>query len=602
MTNEKLNGYLCHYVQADKTHSAVMLTGGWGVGKSYYIKNELIPFLSKEENGNVQCIIVSLYGLTKLSDISKSIFLESHIKKFFHENSTPIALTAKTIIKGISSFLGVDLKMTEDELKKLYESIDLSGKLIIFEDLERSQIDIHEILGYVNNLVEQDGVKVLLVANEKELIHYTSQTQENDNTVPNRNSHTLDVKYSQYTDSTEKYLTIKEKTISDTLVFEGDLTGALKNIMCGFDNPILTKFADEQTITELKLLFPPQSTINLRSFTYACQKTVDLFHCLDSETAASDDFTKAIFLGILGFVQRIKNGRRPQWTGAQSFSAELGSREYPLFRFCYDYITYQSFDTRSIRTAKNDLDNLHLYSHQSKIRNDTDLQTLYNYPCETENAVCIAMKHIVEKLHNPTYYPLQEYGRIAIHFVIIHHILDYNIDEAKSLLIKNLSNQSENIRAEYLFAFTPNDLFESTDEIDEFIELRKQMIESLNAKDRTPFEFDYQPSSVERLLHSVTDNEGYIIRDGAFAIQLDMDKVVEMLKGCTSGQLQMFRCIFQELYSAGNISDFLDGDKSSIDTLYNQVQGLKEYSGYDKIQKKQIMWFEKSLQDILNRL
>ena len=38
------------------------------------------------------------------------------------------------------------------------------------EDLERSSIDIIEVLGFVNNLVEQDGVKVLLVANEEEII------------------------------------------------------------------------------------------------------------------------------------------------------------------------------------------------------------------------------------------------------------------------------------------------------------------------------------------------------------------------------------------------------------------------------------------------
>ena len=66
-------------------------------------------------------------------------------------------------------------------MQKLYKSIDLSGKLIIIEDLERSGIDILEILGYVNNLVEQDGVKVLLVAKEDELIQYepiSEETQE----------------------------------------------------------------------------------------------------------------------------------------------------------------------------------------------------------------------------------------------------------------------------------------------------------------------------------------------------------------------------------------------------------------------------------------
>lgn len=52
--------------------------------------------------------------------------------------------------------------------------------------MERSGIDILEVLGYVNNLVEQDGVKVLLVANEEEIKQYkplTTTTEDQQNVV-----------------------------------------------------------------------------------------------------------------------------------------------------------------------------------------------------------------------------------------------------------------------------------------------------------------------------------------------------------------------------------------------------------------------------------
>lgn len=58
----------------------------------------------------------------------------------------------------------------------LYSSVDLSSKLLVFEDLERSNIDLIKLLGYVNNLVERDGVKVLLVANENEILNKTPET------------------------------------------------------------------------------------------------------------------------------------------------------------------------------------------------------------------------------------------------------------------------------------------------------------------------------------------------------------------------------------------------------------------------------------------
>lgn len=166
MTNAELNSYILHYLTADRTKSAIMLTGGWGTGKSHYIQNELIPFLEKEENGKYPCIVVSLYGLKEASEISKSLYLESRMR-FLSKSSEGMAtgkFAVKTVVKGVTSFLGIDLSKSADELQELYESVNLAGKLIILEDIERSGIDVLTVLGYVNNLVEQDGVKVLLVS------------------------------------------------------------------------------------------------------------------------------------------------------------------------------------------------------------------------------------------------------------------------------------------------------------------------------------------------------------------------------------------------------------------------------------------------------
>ena len=50
MNYDELNEYIKHYVEKDKTPSAIMLTGGWGTGKSYYIHNFLAPFLKEPQN------------------------------------------------------------------------------------------------------------------------------------------------------------------------------------------------------------------------------------------------------------------------------------------------------------------------------------------------------------------------------------------------------------------------------------------------------------------------------------------------------------------------------------------------------------------------
>ena len=159
MNIDQLNQYIKNYLENDKTNSAIMLTGAWGTGKSHYIKNQLISFLDEANEG--KCVIVSLYGIKDLKEISKSIYLEVRAKKIKEtsEGATAGKLVAKTVFKGVTSFFGVDLKADEEALQALYESIDLSGKLIILEDLERCSIDIIELLGFVNNLVEQGSLR-----------------------------------------------------------------------------------------------------------------------------------------------------------------------------------------------------------------------------------------------------------------------------------------------------------------------------------------------------------------------------------------------------------------------------------------------------------
>ena len=64
-------------------------------------------------------------------------------------------LIAKTIVKSASGIFGIDINMSENDLQSLYSSIDLSEKLLIFEDLERSNIELTKLLGYINNHVEK---------------------------------------------------------------------------------------------------------------------------------------------------------------------------------------------------------------------------------------------------------------------------------------------------------------------------------------------------------------------------------------------------------------------------------------------------------------
>lgn len=80
MTISDYNEYIKNYLENDNTKSAVMLTASWGAGKSYYIREELVPFV--KEKLNKMCVCVSLYGLKNIDEVSKALYLEVRFGKF----------------------------------------------------------------------------------------------------------------------------------------------------------------------------------------------------------------------------------------------------------------------------------------------------------------------------------------------------------------------------------------------------------------------------------------------------------------------------------------------------------------------------------------
>ena len=218
MTIEECNLYIKNYLKNDKTKNAITLTAPWGTGKSYYIKNNLIKFL--EEN-KLSYVMVSAYGISSIADLNKELFLEIKFQKRNKQRkwleicgktiATGAVGIGKTLLKNVAK-IDIDFNLSEPNYKKLYDLINLKEKLIIFEDIERSSINIIEFLGYVNSLVEQDGVKVLLVANEQEFLK--EENSESQQSIQGKTE-----KEKTYTLQSKEYLRQKEKTISDTIIF-----------------------------------------------------------------------------------------------------------------------------------------------------------------------------------------------------------------------------------------------------------------------------------------------------------------------------------------------------------------------------------------------
>ena len=590
MKTEELNDFIKHYIEMDKTQSALMLTAPWGTGKSYYINNVLVPFLNK--TCEKKCIIVSLYGLKNTDEISKSIFLESKMKAISKNNAGINAgkIIAKTLVKGVTSFFGIDFNVNEDDLNKLYASIDLSDKLIILEDVERSQIDILELLGFVNNLVEQDGVKVLLVTNEDEILHYETVTDEKNK----------DEKIKVLDSKSLNYLKIKEKTVGDTIKFYSFNRNAIKSIIEKFNNERLKSINCNDTLDEIESIMEITKCANLRSFIFGCQKTIDIFERIDFDVDI--EFFKNIFLSNIAFCLRRKNNDGLKWVSEDNTSADLGTYRYPLYRFSYDYICSQYLDTDVIKKCNNDY---YLYREKMSIKNEMSqyLGTIYSYYISSEVEVKRAVEFILKKLKETNDIPYEEYGKLANYLIAIKDDLkcDSVVDECKEIMLSKITNVSDKTRDRIIF-HSGIEL-----ESDKAIKELKQFKESLKNKIDTyglyDLDFDYSKEKIEDFYNYVRDNKDSFISRHCFARKINNCKFVNLLKQCSASEIEELRSVFHIVYSPSNIKDFFADDKESLEDLKIRIDELfNGENSFDKIQKKQIKYFTDYLKELVSRL
>lgn len=599
MTNGDLNQFILHYLTKDKTHSAIMLTGSWGTGKSYYIQNVLVPFL-KEGHGK-ECVTVSLYGLKSISEVSKNIYLELRAKALSAKGEAATAgkLIAKTIAKGVVGRLGIDLSVDSSTMQELYESVDSSNKLVILEDVERSQIGILELLGYVNSLVEQDGVKVLLVANEDEILknHSCEETELSAFEQGWLDDEQKPRSAKRMSEDAQKYLSVKEKTVSDTVQFTGEYTSAILQIIDSFDNSMLKKFANDASARTILTLMDTYKHHNLRSLIFACQKSVDIMESLDAPYG--EDFVESIFFGIICFTFRFKAGENLKWDENEHYSIELGSESFPLFKFCFDYITRQYIDVTTIAATAAAFDKKKLYDRRKTI-GDSDLQTLCTYHAHYESEVLQAVESIDRRLDNQNDISFYDYGAIAVYSIIIKHFLGIDIQSIKSKLVKNLRGKGNELQIEDLFRVAISK--ENPVIVEEYKNLHKEMAEALRCELDVMPGFGYLPEEVNQLYDYAIENKDRCLLRGWYAKNFDMGQMAEMFLKASPQQKDTIRAAFLAVYRPDNIKQFLSADAPTIEELRGMIAADAETQTDDKVQALQYRFFLENLDEILNKL
>ena len=176
--NENISQYLFTYLDNPDPRYAVLLKGKWGCGKTFFIQKWIKSYKSRFDKNEVvlEPIYVSLYGLKDVSQITLAI--DRVINPFFYSKGMEITKKVLKVAGKIAFKTSLDVNNDGKEDFSMDATLDslslltskgedgIGSKLIVFDDLERSLIDMKLLLGYINNFVEHGACHVIVVGDE----------------------------------------------------------------------------------------------------------------------------------------------------------------------------------------------------------------------------------------------------------------------------------------------------------------------------------------------------------------------------------------------------------------------------------------------------
>jgi len=148
---------------------AVFISGSWGSGKTWFIKNYL------EKNVKKKFIYVSLNGVSTFQEIEDSFLQQLHPVL----SKKGMKLAGKILNGAIKTAINIDLNIGKDmgiafspmtsdlQIPAFLKNID--KRILIFDDLERCSIPLADIMGYINLFIEDKGQKVIILGNEEQI-------------------------------------------------------------------------------------------------------------------------------------------------------------------------------------------------------------------------------------------------------------------------------------------------------------------------------------------------------------------------------------------------------------------------------------------------
>ncbi len=621
INNNKMLGYdelkneLDYYIASPTSKYAVMVSGEWGCGKTYMLKKLYLPELDEKfKENNKKPIYVTLNGINDIAEIKNKIFIELGSDNVLKKASPIVnlaALGSEIIIKGT----GKVIKNGYAEL--LNKMVEIKNIVIFFDDLERCKIEITEILGFINDLVENYDAKVIIIADEDKINkNFAFKNIEQKFLVAlklleSKSKENMDYKEQmkltkeEIFDDDEKYKSIKEKTIFKTLRVKNDI----KSIITDFSNKMienrdLKKIVDNKKEWLIEKLSELEHN-NIRTLQFIFEsfnrlgETILHIDFKDDEENKKKVLSELFEYLVIKSIHVKKGVNRYPWKERQEFGEICLSNEEHSnytdyikgFRFVDDFIMNSYFNEEYIiKVIKDYLSNINVFE------TDNDLKVIGRYWIHTENELKESIKNIAEKLEKNRY-SINYYSQMLIKLSCIEvwKVAISEIRETVQVMENNIKSGKIKGELHDIYAYEVSDEKQSKKYTEYFERLKKafqkskvtQMIEEIdNIMAKT--------NSGEELKEYCYRNEIFFRENESFLSFIKFNLLVQKLQGDQIEDIYNFRYIIQRIYK-GKKAEIYASDKRIVIDLINK---LNKITIEDKMRKQAIDLLIKDLQDI----
>lgn len=623
MTEQQITDEVLRYLKDESYNYAVLIDGEWGSGKTYFVNHSLCRAIEKQEKeGDKPRLIkyISLYGCKSMADVQENIawsFAENAREKIKDKASWGV-----TGEKVSGNILLSSKKIGNAILKKLlpetsiYEItsdwLNLGAFIFVFDDLERCDCPINEVFGFLNELVEHENTKVIIIANEKELsgvadIQFLEQQylltlderiewpkQEESGLWARRNNNSKVVSLGEMErrrmllfpqrEANSSYRKIREKLIGVSLKYEPNIPEIILEIIEA------TKYSDsiKNDLKNNQKSF--LSTMgyyhhrNLRTFQFFLSKISFLLERL-KEIDVPEEHYQAISNRIIceAFSQSVKfkSNYKPPRDNRTWLSAEQDT----AFQSVKSYVETGTFDKAIFN---GDVEKLETELAANIPFDDPYYLVYQQYYINTQKWCEEQLEKVLLQL-SAGKYPVSFYGKIivAIQRLIDLGFNDSYMDRAKKTMLDNISKMGE------VNAIDPDIWY--VDDV-EFKEKISSLVMEINEAIKNHTEVASrenladiltQSDWTERLDHYTNPNNDRYVKDMAAFAKAPVESWINILDKANPKEIDDFRCWLSSLYPRGVMRKSYAED---ADTMKKIVDGLEKIEEKDLIKKAALGW------------